>query len=164
MKISNALSIALFVCAIHVGASAQNATIKVEGEVLTPLNLTIDDLSKLPVTKVTARDREAKEREFTGVTLYEVLKKAGVTLGPQLKGENMAKFVLVKAADGYEVVYALAEIDPEFSSDLVVLAYQVDGGPLPKGEGPFRLVAPSDKKHARWIREINTIKVLFARE
>lgn len=163
MKISSVFSVVFLVCSVHI-VSAQSATIKVEGEVITPLTLTLDDLSKLPVTKVKAKDKDAKEHEFTGVTLYDVLQKAGVTLGPQLKGRNMSKFILVKAADGYEVVYALAEIDPEFTSDMVVLAYQVDGGPLPKGEGPFRLITPSDKKHARWVREINTIKVLFAKE
>ncbi|MEO8471630.1 MAG: molybdopterin-dependent oxidoreductase [Chryseolinea sp.] len=164
MKTSSVIITLLLTCCIQFVAFAQTATIKVEGEVLTPLSLTLDDLSRMPVTKVKAKDKEAKEHDFSGVTLYEVLKKAGGTFGPQLKGENMAKFVLIKAADGYQVVYALAEIDPEFTGDLVILAYQVDGGPLPKGEGPFRLVAPADKKHSRWIRDINTIKVLSAKE
>lgn len=164
MKTSSVLIATLLTCCIQFVTFAQTASIKVGGEVLTPMSLTVEDFSKMPVTKVKAKDKEAKEHEFTGVTLYEVLKKAGVTLGPQLKGENMAKFVLIIAADGYKVVYSLAEIDPEFTTSLVLLAYQVDGAPLPKGEGPFRLVAPADKKHARWIREIDTIKVLLARE
>jgi len=45
-----------------------------------------------------------------------------------------------------------------------LLAYQEDGNPLKKGEGPFRMIVPKDKKHARWIREISTIKILFAKE
>ena len=165
MKISfTTLALTISLCVTQIQVSAQTATVKVEGEVLTPLTLSVDDLSKMTIVKLKAKERDGKEHEYAGVTLYDVLKKAGVTLGPELKGENMAKLVLVKAADNYEVVYALAEIDPEFTNDRVILAYQVDGSPLPKGQGPFRLVTPGDKKHARWIREITTIKVLFAKE
>jgi DMSO/TMAO reductase YedYZ molybdopterin-dependent catalytic subunit len=70
----------------------------------------------------------------------------------------------VRAADGYEVIFALPEIDPEFTAQTILLAYEVDGKPLPKGEGPFRLVVPNDKKHARWIREITTITVTFSKQ
>ena len=62
------------------------------------------------------------------------------------------------------MVYALPELDPEFTNNVVLLATMVDGKPLAKGEGPFRLVNPADKKQARWIREIKSIKVQFARD
>jgi hypothetical protein len=93
-----------------------------------------------------------------------VLDSAGVTLGKALRGENLVKYVLVTAADNYQVVYALPEIDPEFTSNTVLLATHVDGSLLPKGEGPFRLVNPADKRPARWIREIVSIRILFSKE
>lgn len=132
---------------------------RVEGEVLKPLALTQDDLLKWKTTEV-----RGKEHVFKGVRLVDVLDSAGVTLGGKLKGKNLAKYVLVKAADGYEVIFSLAEIDPEFTSQTVLLAYEVDGHPLAKGEGPFRMVVPSDKKQARWIRELTTIKVVFSKD
>jgi hypothetical protein len=46
----------------------------------------------------------------------------------------------------------------------VGLAYEADGKSLPDDEGPFRIVAPGDKKHARWIRQITSIKILFAKD
>jgi len=135
----------------------------VEGEVLRSLNLSVNDLHKLKSTELKAKDKDGTEHNFKGVSLSEVLDSAGVTLGNQLRGANLAKYVLVQATDGYEVVFSLPEIDPEFSNEQILLAYQVDGRALQPHDGPFRLVVPSDKKHARWIRQIKTIKVLFSK-
>lgn len=148
-------------------AQAQSVTmpsLTISGEVLNPLSLTVADISKMPQAKVKAKDRDNAEHEYGGVMLVDALNAAGVTVGAQLRGENLAKYVLVTAADNYQVVYALPELDPEFTDDVVLLITTVDGKPLPNGEGPFRLVNPADKKHARWIREIKSIKVLFAKE
>lgn len=81
--------------------------------------------------------------------LSEILESAGVTLGKNLRGKNLTKYVFVNAADGYEVIFSLPEIDPEFTDNVILLAYQVDGKSLAANEGPFRLVVPKDKKHAR---------------
>jgi len=136
----------------------------VEGEVLKPLKLTVEDLLNLKQTEIKAKDREAKEHIYKGVRLIDILDSAGVTLGKELRGENLAKYILIKAVDGYEVIFSLPEVDPEFTGQTIILAYQVDGNPLPKGEGPFRIVAPNDKRPARWIRELTTIKVVFSKE
>ncbi|WP_229209476.1 molybdopterin-dependent oxidoreductase [Dyadobacter koreensis] len=109
------------------------------------------------------KDRDRKEHEFSGVALIEILENAGVTTGSNLRGENLAKYVLISAADGYEVLYALAEIDPEFTDQVILLATKKDGQPLANGEGPFRIITPNDKKPARWIREVRSIKVAFTK-
>jgi hypothetical protein len=43
-------------------------------------------------------------------------------------------------------LYSLAEIDPEFTDQVILLATKKDGQPLANGEGPFRIIAPDDKK------------------
>ena len=154
------LSLALSVCVF-----AQNtASVAITGEVATPLNLTLQDLSTFKQVSQKVKDRDGKEHEFKGVALIELLEKAGVTTGSKLRGENLAKYVLIKAADGYEVIYALAEIDPEFTSQVIILATEKNGQPIPSGEGPFRIITPNDKKPARWIREVRSIKVAFAKD
>jgi len=145
------------------GQDDAGSSITVEGEVLRTLKLTPKDLAKFPQSEVKAKDREGKEHTFKGTTLSVVLDSAGVTLGADLKGKNLTKFVLLHAADGYEVVFALAELDPAFTSNTILLATHVDGKPLPKGEGPIRLVNPAEKKPTRWIREISSIKILFSK-
>ena len=144
--------------------SVNKPFISVEGEVLKPLKLTMNDLVNLKETEVKAKDKEGKEHTYKGVRLFDILDSAGVTLGKDLRGKNLTKYVLLQAADGYEVTFTLPEVDPEFTSQTIIVAYIVDGIPLPKSEGPFRIVAPNDKKQARWIRELTTIKVLFSKE
>ena len=152
------LSSALFAQAV------KDPFITVEGEVAKKLKLTTKDLATFPSTEVMAKDKDGGEHRFSGTLLSVILDSAGVTLGKQLRGENLSKYVLIEAVDGYEVVYSLAEIDPEFTSNKVLLTTHVDGNPLPKGEGPFRLVAPQDKRSSRWIREISSIKVLVSKD
>lgn len=138
-------------------------TLTVSGEVTTPLTLQAADLSAMPHVDLTAKERDGKEHRYRGIPLIELLRKAGATTGPDLRGENLTKYVLVRAIDGYEVVFALAELDPEFAMRTVLLADQVDGAPLPTGTGPYRVVVPDEKKPARWIREVKAIEVRFAK-
>ncbi len=157
--------ILILLCCSPLFVLAQNAAVfTVSGEVLTLLELKKEDLAAFKPLSHKVKDRDGKEHEFKGVALIEVLEKAGVTTGAKLRGENLAKLVLIQAADGYEVVYSLPEIDPEFTSNVVLLVTEKDGAPLPAGEGPFRIIAPQDKKQARWIREVRSIKVLFAKD
>lgn len=112
-------------------------------------------------TKVTASAHNTSGT-FEGVTLTEILQKAGATLGGQLRGKAMATYVLVTAKDGYRVIFALPELDPDFTdaSKRIIVADTVDGKPLPDTQGPLRIVVPSEKKPARWIRMVESIEVV----
>ena len=162
-KNNKLLILALFVCSPLLNLAQNAASITISGEVLTPLTLKKEDLTTYKPLSHKAKDKDSKEHEYKGVALVEVLEKAGVTLGGKLRGENLTKVVLFQAADGYKVIYSLAELDPEFSSNTVLLVTEKDGAALPAGEGPFRLIAPQDKKQARWIREIRSIQVMFVK-
>jgi len=141
---------------------AQTAILKIDGEVEKPLTLTESDFAKLPRTEVKGKDKDGKEHLFGGVAVSEILKQAGATLGGQLRGKNLNKYLVVKAADGYQAVFALAELDPEFTDQIIIIADKVDGQLLPKSEGTFRFVVPKDKKHARWVREVVSIRIVSA--
>ena len=154
----------LLLLSIAFSSQAQNtATLSISGEVTTPLELKLTDLANFKQVSHKVKDRDGKEHEFTGVPLIGILEKAGVTTGSKLRGENLAKYVLISAADGYEVLYSLAEIDSDFTDQEIILATAKDGQLLGTGEGPFRIITPNDKKPARWIREVRSIKVMFAK-
>jgi len=156
--------ILVIILSLPIISQAQNAdSFTVTGEVTTALDLKKSDLSGYKQISHKVKDRDNKEHEFKGVALFELLEKAGVTTGSKLRGENLAKYILIRAADGYEVVYALPEVDPEFTDQIIMLATEKDGQPLPNGEGPFRIITPNDKKQARWIREVRSIKIQFAK-
>ena len=65
----------------------------------------------------------------------------------------------MEAADGYRVVIALPEIDPDFSDKQIVLAFLQDGKPLDANAGPFRIVIPDEKRMARWVRQVTVLKI-----
>jgi hypothetical protein len=102
---------------------------------------------------VTAQDHDAVAH-FEGVSLAALLTSAGIQLGDKLQA------LLVEAADGYKVVFALAELDPAFATREIILADKRDGKPMDAKEGPFRIVAPGDKRPARWVRQVTVLKVI----
>lgn len=154
-------------CIIAFPAAAQQTTeaaVKVSGEVATPLTLTAAGLAKMKRTTVTLNDRDGKVHQYTGASMQEILEKAGVTTGKQLRGRNLTKYLLAKCADGYEVLFSLAELDSSFTDRTVILADVLDGGPLPAGKGPFRLVVPGEKKPARSSFQVTELVIRFAKD
>jgi hypothetical protein len=79
-----------------------------------------------------------------------------------LKGKRLASCLLVEAADGYRVVFALPELDPAFTDKRVLLAFLKDGKALDDKEGPYRIVVPDEKRMARWVRQVTTLKIVNA--
>lgn len=144
--------------------SAFAQTISVDGEVTHPLKLSAADIGKMPQMEITAADRDGKPHRYSGVPVTAILQQAGVTLGARLRGENMSKYLLIKSADGYKVLFSLAELDSAFTNRVVILADKVDGQPLPDGKGPFRMVVPGEKKPARWIWGVTAMIIRFAKE
>jgi DMSO/TMAO reductase YedYZ molybdopterin-dependent catalytic subunit len=145
-------------------AQDTSSFIKVGGEVTHPLQLSAADLLKMKRSTVTARDRNGKAYRYTGVPVSEILARAGVTTGKQLRGENLAKYMLVKCADGYEVLFSLAELDTSFTDRVVILADESEGKPLPAGKGPFRLIVPQEKKPARNCFQVTAFVIGFGRD
>lgn len=131
----------------------------VSGEVATPLKLTAADLAKLPHRSVRAKAHDGKEAAFDGIELGDVLKLAGVKFGEQLRGKDLALFLVVGAADGYHAVFALPELDHAFTDRIIILADRRDGKSLAEKEGALRIVVPDEKREARWVREVVTFTI-----
>ena len=142
---------------------SQAQTIKISGEVSTPLTVDAAYLQKFTQTTVTRKDRDGKDHTYSGVILSEILKGAGVTLGPELKGENLTKYLLVEASDGYQVIFALAELDKSFTDRTIILADKVDGAPLAPADGPYRIIVQDEKKPARCIKQVTAMQVHFVK-
>jgi len=58
------------------------------------------------------------------------------------------------------VVFALAELDSGILDSDIIVADTMDGAPLPAKQGPFRIVAPHEKRPARWVRMLKSITVV----
>jgi hypothetical protein len=67
------------------------------------------------------------------------------------------------ARDGYQVVFAIPEIDPAFAGARVLIADKRDGGPLQLVQRPLQMIAPQDKLHARSMYSLAKIEVVRLR-
>ncbi|MOA50721.1 hypothetical protein D3C78_1737810 [compost metagenome] len=83
-------------------------------------------------------------------------------MGKDLRGEHLLKYLLIEASDGYQVLFSLAEVDPEFVPRKIILATKKDGNLLPSDEGPFHIIIDGETRGSRNVRQVNSIKVKFA--
>jgi DMSO/TMAO reductase YedYZ molybdopterin-dependent catalytic subunit len=96
---------------------------------------------------------------FTGVALRDVLATAGVPLGEALRGKALSRVIVASAPDGYQVTYAIAEVDAAFTDQVILIADQRDGKPLLPDTGPLQIVVPLDKRAGRWVRQVSKLEV-----
>jgi len=114
---------------------------------------------KLPRTTVKAKDHGGAIVAFEGVAARELLKLVAAPLGPELRGQQLTLYTTAEGADGYKVVYALAEFDTDFTDGLILIADRKDGEVLPPKEGPLRMVVPWEKRQARWVRQLTVLRL-----
>lgn len=165
-RLSQKLALLCLSAAITVTLTAQappEAKLRIAGDIPQPLTLTTDDLAKMPRTTIAWSERGPKV-SYQGVLLYEVLKRAGAPLDKELSGKALASYVLAEARDGYQAAFAMAEIDPGFTGNQILVADTADGKPLTESQGPLRLIVPSDKKGARAVRMLERLTVVRLRK
>lgn len=140
-----------------------SAELKIGGAVATPFALTAADLKKMPRKTLPVVNPHNKKPEiYEGVPLEELLRRAGVPQYEELRGQAMATYVVAEAEDGYKVVFSLAELDSGILDSEVIVADTMDGAALGAKEGPFKIVAPHEKRPARWVRMLKSITVVRA--
>ncbi|REC63938.1 molybdopterin-binding protein [Chryseobacterium pennae] len=133
--------------------------LKVSGEIPAPLELSLADLSKMPRKEALLKDKDGSVHIYSGVAVQDILAKAGAPSGKELHGENISKYVLAKCADGYQVLFSLAELDASIADKNVIVADTIDGKPLAESKGPFRIVAEGEKKPARSSYQLQSLVI-----
>lgn len=118
-----------------------------------------DEFALLPKVEVEAEDHGVKHR-YRGVAVRDVLAMVSAPLGEKLRGPAFALAVRVIGADGYAVVFGLAEFDAAFRKETILLVDQQDGAALSEATGPWRIVCPGDGRPARWVRQVVAIEVI----
>ena len=158
------LSVICLLAGLWLPAMAQTAEVAVGGDVAQPFKLTAATFAQLKQVAVKVKAKDGREHEYTGVTLYDILTKAEAVPNNQLKGKSLTKYILVTAADGYQVVLALPEVDPAYTDQTIILANKQDGEELAANLGPYRLIVPGDKRPARSAMRVVSIDVLTAKK
>jgi hypothetical protein len=134
-----------------------------------PLKITFGDksaewtpaaLAALPHKTETAYNGHVKAcQAYSGVLLIDLLTRLGVAEKPH--GKDLRLYLVAEGADGYKAVYAVAEVNPDVNEATVLVADAMDGKSLDEN-GPLQLVATGEKRPARWVRNLVSIRVLTA--
>lgn len=161
--ISRTVFVFLLLGIASLSAQQPEKFVEITGDVKTPLRLTITELEKLPQANIQTQN-DGIAVNYQGVWLHEILAKAGVPAGTEIRGKALTNYVLAEAEDGYQALYSLAELSPMFTDNQVLLAYKADGKPLVGAQGAFRLVAPKDKRGARSVRMLTRLQVVQLRK
>ena len=137
-------------------AAAQSLTLSrgSRTEVVSPQQFTA-----LPHLRVQVTQHD-QSHDFEGVTLASLVAKVGADVSKPLQGKDLSAAIRVTAADGYQVVLALSEIDPATRKGAVLLADRDGGKLLDAANGPYRLVVSDDIRPARSARQVTRIEVL----
>lgn len=149
-----------FAGVLNLNTEAQ--VVAVEGDVANAFKIDATSFASMKRISINAMAHDGKNHEYSGVSLFDILTKAGAVPNNLLRGKAMAKYVLITAADHYQVVIALPEIDPAFTDQVILLADKQDGESLNAGSGPYRLIVPKDKKQARSVMRVVSIAVQTA--
>ena len=137
------------------------AYLEITGDILHPRTFQQQEWKQLKhVTLSATNAHDKKTATFEGVPLLDLLQAAGLPSGENLRGKALATSVIVAASDGYQVAFSIAELDSSIGNHQVIVADREDGKALPPNVGPLRLVAPDDKRPARWVRMVKSIRVV----
>lgn len=145
------------------GLSQQGSTpfLEISGDISHPRTFQEQEWKQLKHVSVTATNtHDQKTATYSGVPLNDLLKDAGVPSGEGLRGKMFSAAIVVSAADGYKVTFSIAELNETVGNLQVLVADSEDGKPLAQGTGPLRLVVPSDKRPARWVRMVKAIRIV----
>ena len=124
------------------------------------MTLTPEDMAALPHKTVSVFNSHTKANEsYAGVSLSDLLRKAGVPQGEEVRGRLFAVGVVARGTDKYSVLYALAEVDPSIHTGDVIVADSIDGHKLGT-DGAFKMISTEEKRPARWVRNLEEIDVV----
>lgn len=146
---------ALFVVSVSLLCSAAHAQLQVQRLDGSSVTLDAAKLAALPHEPVKA-EAHGHKVEVSAVDLRDVLRAAGIEPPQQIRGAALRHVLLAGAKDGYVAAFSWGELDPALGGKRVFLV--TDG--LKADEGPLRLVVPADARPARWVRQLESLRLI----
>ena len=117
-------------------------------------------LAALPQSHLTVHNsHNNRDEDYSGVSLADLLASAGLPFTKENQRTYLHSYIRAQGTDFYFVLYSAAEVQPELSSSNVLIATRLDGHDL-GAEGVFKLVSSSDKRPARWVRNLLSLTLV----
>lgn len=154
MRATTLLFLSALLLAAPAPARAQTL-LTVDGDVAAPLTLDAAALAALPRETVEIADKDGRRQRYEGIDAALALKKAGAPIREDMKSTDAARFVHAQGRDGYVAVFATGEFD----KGRFLIVDRIDGEPLFTRSGPLQLVAASDDRRTRWVKQLFLLQV-----
>jgi hypothetical protein len=102
---------------------------------------------------------------YGGYGLWDLLNSPaiGITTDPAIKNDILGLYVVATGSDGYQAVFSMGELAPDFGHQPDLLALDLNGAPL-STSGFARLVIPNDVRRGRWVSNLVALEVFRADE
>lgn len=98
---------------------------------------------------------------FTGVSLWDLLNLSGIVNDVSIKNDAIGKYVVATGTDGYQAVFALGELNPNFGNIPAWVAYADGNGNSLGTKGFASLVVPDDvAKAGRYVSNLSSLTVV----
>lgn len=125
-----------------------------------PPSLPLDTASLARLPRATATlTAHGQTHSCDGVWLADLAAAGGLPAGSDVSGDALSIVIRAEAADGYRVLFTLAEIDRKLGNRPVLVADRCDGKPLAADDGPLRLVVPGEVRAARSVRQLQALRI-----
>jgi hypothetical protein len=151
-NISNLTGLAILgVPAAPTSPGGQTASLQWSGNATASGSYNLAALQALPSKTVTAGATGSATTTYTGAGLYNFLSPTS---------NNVNQIVIAVGSDGYEVVLALGELDPnDGGNPNDLLAYADSNNSAFPGDAVARLVTPGDSHAGRWNSNLVSLDV-----
>ncbi len=100
-----------------------------------------------------------RDEDYSGVSLADLLAFAGLPFTKETQPTYLHSYLRAQGTDFYFVLYSASEVQPELSASSVLIATRLDGHDL-GADGVFKLVSSSDKRPARWVRNLLSLTLV----
>lgn len=141
----------------------------VGGQVTASQTFRLQDLEALPAQTQTVSflsGNSSTTTTFTGPTLWSLLNTTvGLRLDPATRNDVLRNVVIATGSDGYQAVYALGELSPNFGGSATrpeLVAYASTLGRPLTTDGFARTTEPGDIRGGRYVSNLESINVLHA--
>lgn len=140
-----------------VDSATPPTSVAFSGRIRHPRTLALADLQAMPAVTVevgVATAQGPRRITYAGALLWPLLQAAAPIDEPGHATQNQ-HVLMARGSDSYAVAVAFGEMDPHLEGKQVLIAYAMDGRPLPAP----RLVVPGDSHGGRAIRDLAAIEV-----
>jgi formylmethanofuran dehydrogenase subunit E len=145
-------------------AAADGPALQVSGANVRAAAFRVSDLAAMkPVEASWTAGGSA--RAVVGVPLDKLLERQGLVPGRMgddgsEHGKGWRRVVIASAPDGFQAVFTVAELTAHMGATRALIAWKVDGKPLPPDKGPLRLVVLTDKIASRSVHALDRLEVM----